>query len=356
MNVSVGLPAMTDTHSVKWHIDRELPISLHEQIKGQITYAIIYAELKTGTSLPSVRQMAALLEVSMMTVSSVYRELVSEGLVVSQPRVGYFVAPTNSINGSIHSRNTQKNLRQILHNCIRQALLMGHSIEEVCEVFSSIAETYHPEAKSQYIVLAGNFMPATVDYAADIQDIMCNRGVKVIPVLISQIIEQEPQVMEAIKHAGMVITIASHLQEVRNLLGPYSVSVAAVAFQLNPATRLRLSSIAHEQKVGIVTTYPEFLQTMIDQVVSYGQTIKPLLSAVLGQDDRIREMMSRIDVLVYASGSESILQWVPDHVEVIEFKHTPEPESVRRLFVFDPVKTVDKEFGSPEQSKKGQPV
>lgn len=119
---------------------------------------------------------------------------------------------------------------------------------------------------------------------------------------------------------------------------------------------MRLSRIVHEQNVGIVTTYPEFLQTMIDQVVSYSQTSKPLLCAVLGQDDRIREMMSRIDVLVYASGSESILQWVPERVAIIEFRHTPEPDSVRRLFAFDPVKTVEKEFGSPEPSKEGQPA
>lgn len=230
--MSVKLLAMTDSNSVKWHIDRELPISLHEQIKGQITYAIIYAELGSGTPLPSIREMAAFLKVSMMTVSSVYRELVSEGLVVSQPRVGYFVAPTNSINGSIHSRNTQKNLRLIVHNCIRQALLLGHSIQEVREVFSSIAETYSPEAKSQYIVLVGNFMPATADYAADIQEIMCNEGVKVMPVLISQIIEQEPQVMETIKHAGTVITIASRLQEVRNLLEPYSVRILLLSLSI----------------------------------------------------------------------------------------------------------------------------
>jgi DNA-binding transcriptional regulator YhcF (GntR family) len=344
---------MTDTYSVNWHIDRELPISLHEQIKGQITYAIIYGELGSGIPLPSIREMASLLKVSMMTVSSVYRELVSEGLVVSQPRVGYFVAPTNSINGSIYSRNTQRNLRQIMDNSIRQALLLGHSIDEVREVFSNIVENYNPDAKSRYIVLAGNFMPATADYAADIQEIICNRDVKVIPVLISKIIEQEPQVLETIRHAGLVITIASRLQEVRNLLEPYSVPVAAVAFHLNPATRLRLSNIAHEQSVGIVTTYPEFLQTMIDQVVSYSQTDKPLLCAILGQDERIREMMSRIDVLVFASGSESVLQWVPDRVGTIEFRHTPEPESVRRLFAFDPVKNVEKEFRLVEPSNKG---
>jgi GntR family transcriptional regulator len=137
---------MTENHSLRWHLDRGLPIPLHEQIKGQITYAILNEELGSGTALPSIREMASLLRVSMMTVSNVYREMVREGLVVSQPRVGYFVAPISSISRSIHCNNSQGNLRQIIHNYIRQALLLGYSLDEVRGVFSAIAENYNPEA------------------------------------------------------------------------------------------------------------------------------------------------------------------------------------------------------------------
>jgi GntR family transcriptional regulator len=137
---------MTEEHSLRWHLDRDLPITLHEQIRGQITYAIVNGELGSGTPLPSIREMASMLKVSMMTVSNVYREMVSEGLIVSQPRVGYFVAPTSSIHRSIYSNNPQGNLRQIIQNCIRQALLLGYSIEEVRGVFSATSENYIPEA------------------------------------------------------------------------------------------------------------------------------------------------------------------------------------------------------------------
>jgi len=329
--------------SVQWHLDRNLPISLNEQIKGQIVFAIVYGELKPETPLPSVREMASILKVSTMTITGVYRELVKDGLIVSLPRVGYFVAPTDSINGSIHSRTTYNHLRQIVDNCIRQALLLGHSIDDVSEVFNSIIKSYYPGMKQDFIILAGNFQQATDDYAIEIEEILSESNVKVIPVLISEIIEKKPQVIDIIRKSTLIMTIASRLLEVRTLLEPYEIRVAAVAFHLHPTTRQKLSNISHDKLAGVVTTFPEFLQTMVDQVVSYSHTKNPPICAVLGQNDRIREMMMEIDVLIYASGSESVLKQVPEDVDTIEFRHTPESESVRRLLPVLSKRTLENE-------------
>jgi len=42
-------------------------------------------------------------------------------------------------------------------------------------------------------------------------------------------------------------------------------------------------------------------------------------------------MLKQIDVLVYASGSEQVLDQLVDHVEAIEFRYAPEADSVNRL-------------------------
>jgi len=60
---------------VKVRIDRSLPVSIHDQVKGQIQYAIITGKLKPGELLPSVRGLAERLGVAPATVSQVYREL-----------------------------------------------------------------------------------------------------------------------------------------------------------------------------------------------------------------------------------------------------------------------------------------
>jgi len=45
----------------------------------------------------------------------------------------------------------------------------------------------------------------------------------------------------------------------------------------------------------------------------------------------VKDLLKNVDILLYASGSEDILQWVPNNVEVIEYLHAPVPESLNRL-------------------------
>ena len=90
----------------------------------------------------------------------------------------------------------------------------------------------------------------------------------------------------------------TRLLEVRALLEPRHYRVAAVAFRPNADTRRRLSAISPRHQVGIVATFPEFLQTLADEVAAYVLLKTPLQCAHLGQVRRIREMLTNIDVLV----------------------------------------------------------
>jgi hypothetical protein len=53
----------------------------------------------------------------------------------------------------------------------------------------------------------------------------------------------------------------------------------------------------------------------------------------LGQRDQVASLLSTVDVVIYASGSEAILERLPERVRVIELRHAPEPDSVNRLRV-----------------------
>src|SRR5512142_370742 len=90
-SLSPGAPAQR-LHGMDFRLDRTIPISLAEQIKGQITYAISYGYLSAGQGLPSVRELSSRLGVAPMTIAQVYRELIQQGLVVTKPGVGTFVA------------------------------------------------------------------------------------------------------------------------------------------------------------------------------------------------------------------------------------------------------------------------
>lgn len=66
---------------------------MYEQVVGQVKQRILSGDLSPGTPLPSIRQLAAQLVISVMTTKRAYQELEAEGLIVTRPGVGSVVAP-----------------------------------------------------------------------------------------------------------------------------------------------------------------------------------------------------------------------------------------------------------------------
>ncbi len=63
-----------------------------EQLRAQLARRVADGVLPAGERLPTVRALAAELEVATNTVARVYRELEADGVVVTQGRRGTFVA------------------------------------------------------------------------------------------------------------------------------------------------------------------------------------------------------------------------------------------------------------------------
>ncbi len=78
----------------------ELPI--YEQIKQQIKTQILDGSITEDEQLPSIRQLARDLKISVITTTRVYNDLSDEGFIISVAGKGYFVAPRN--NELLHER------------------------------------------------------------------------------------------------------------------------------------------------------------------------------------------------------------------------------------------------------------
>lgn len=72
----------------------ELPI--YEQIKQQMKAQILDGTVAEDEQLPSIRQLARDLKISVITTTRVYNDLSDEGFIISVAGKGYFVAPRNN--------------------------------------------------------------------------------------------------------------------------------------------------------------------------------------------------------------------------------------------------------------------
>lgn len=97
---------------------KSLYIQLYEQIRDQI----VSGNLQAKSKLPSVRQLANTLGVSVNTVENTYRQLLAEGYIESKSRSGYFVVP-------LYRDFTSKHPKQISEVVIEQKLRSNEKIE-----------------------------------------------------------------------------------------------------------------------------------------------------------------------------------------------------------------------------------
>jgi len=76
-------------------ISPQNPDPLYKQVTDQIKDAIASETLKPETKLPSIREMAKDLKISMITIKKAYADLENEGYILTRSSLGSFVANIN---------------------------------------------------------------------------------------------------------------------------------------------------------------------------------------------------------------------------------------------------------------------
>lgn len=119
------------------NINNSSTVPLYEQIQNQIKVQILNSLLRPGEGLPSIRNLAKELKVSIITTKRAYEELEKEGLIQTVTGKGTFVAVQNT------ERLKEMAMFEIenkLEEIIRQAKSVGVTLEEGLEIFKSIYE------------------------------------------------------------------------------------------------------------------------------------------------------------------------------------------------------------------------
>lgn len=118
-------------------IDNKSGLPIYDQIYSQIKSQIISGALREDQLLPSIRNLAKDLGISVITTRRAYDELEREGFIYTVAGKGCFVAAKNT------ELLREENLRQIEAHlqAIRDlAAACGLSREEIIEMFSVIEE------------------------------------------------------------------------------------------------------------------------------------------------------------------------------------------------------------------------
>ncbi len=109
---------------------------IYVQIMDEITRRVALDDWPAGTRLPSIRELASQLKVSVITVKRAYLELERAGVIVTQQGRGSFV---NDQQRTEDVRDQE--LERYLENAARLARSMGWSYEDLAQ---ALREQFEP--------------------------------------------------------------------------------------------------------------------------------------------------------------------------------------------------------------------
>ncbi|MFC5699686.1 GntR family transcriptional regulator [Cohnella faecalis] len=123
-------------------IDEQRPEPLYHQIEVQLRGLILGGQLKEGTMLPSIRELAASLKCSAITVRRVYQDLENEGIIRTRQGTGTFVAGVDS--GALDAHRLDR-VAEELNRAIETGLQLHCSDEEMEKLFRDILKRKREE-------------------------------------------------------------------------------------------------------------------------------------------------------------------------------------------------------------------
>ncbi len=126
-------------------IDETDPGPMYQQIVDEVRRALVVGTLGAEDPLPSVRQLAAELQVNPNTVQQAYRELEREGLVYVRRGQGTYVVEMQD-GGTARERSTLATL--VAQRALREAYRHGLGAEELIKAIRRAASGRAPAVTS----------------------------------------------------------------------------------------------------------------------------------------------------------------------------------------------------------------
>ncbi len=118
-------------------IDNKSGIPIYSQIYTQIKSQIIGGELREDDPLPSIRNLAKDLRISVITTKRAYDELEREGFIYTVAAKGCFVAPKNI---ELLREENLKRIEEHIEEILKLATGCSLTKDDIVEMIQLIAE------------------------------------------------------------------------------------------------------------------------------------------------------------------------------------------------------------------------
>ena len=125
-------------------IDHHSGVPIYRQIKDQVREQIMAGRLKEGDQLVSVRELAAQLKVTPVTISKAYSAMEAEGLLERRRGIGLFIA---KIRSDKKEQTKESIIEVLLSKAVTTAIQFGVSQNKLEKMLKDLFSKFRKESE-----------------------------------------------------------------------------------------------------------------------------------------------------------------------------------------------------------------
>ena len=284
---------------MRFHIQQEIDIPASTQLYNQICFAIAARYYPPGHRLPSTRQLAMQTGLHRNTISKVYRQLETDGVVEAIPRTGIYVR--ENLKKSFNSKNNLNTTPDLeTKKAVDKLIKLGCTLQETRNLLTNEID-WRIKCGSRIIVSTprediGASMLIAEDLSPNI-----NVPVEVVPM-------EELEKVLCNSNNGTIVTSRYFLQPLEKLAKQYRVRAIAVDLSDFQKELKIIKELKPGSCVGIVSISPGLLRAAEIIIHSMRGSDIVIMTTISDNSSRLLALLKASNYIVCDGPSLSVIE------------------------------------------------
>lgn len=296
--------------------------SIKEQIKRQLKMQIEKGELQAGKPTPSVRDLAAILNVNRNTVASAYKELTSEGILETVVGTGTFVR-IKQPSGS------KQSLYQIMEKAVKEAFSLGYDPQDITECFYNCISSL-PASYRDVTVMVVECNQPLLDYFCDELAAQCQ--VRIKGVLIDELEENPLAFTAQLADIDLVVCGFNHVEELITAIPALEKKLLGCILQTDLQILNKITQLPVGAAVGYVCVNQRSAKTFFNSSYFSGhKELKRIVAGINNTENLHSLLQDCTTIFVTNFAYEQVAAQIRPGQELVRVDITLDPGSVNLI-------------------------
>lgn len=301
-------------------------IPIYKQVKSFITERIRSGEFAPGYKMPTERELSDSLKISRNTVSTAYKDLEKEGLLVSHQGKGTFVSEHFDLS---FVTDANERVMRFIDLGLEEAMDTKMEPYDFLKLVEArVKEKLDLMRTSNAVYIECNIEQAEA-FAKQLEE---RTGMRCLPLTVQDLIDMKDETKLTIYNSKVLVSTFNHVSEVMEHTNQFNKEILGVAINPDLATVVRIARCPKDTKFAFVTISREFMEKTKLSLENSGLDDVDIIYTNESDDEKLSEIIKDVDICIVSPGRyKDVLRIMKDPNKIIRFEYNLDDGSVKAL-------------------------